>query len=85
MLAKFFGQPVDFLVGPFIEQIGLGQLWEGCFHRGGLFGGALFDALALVCREAGEPLLEDLDVEEGDGKGADAAAGAAEPAGDFTE
>lgn len=82
-MVEFCGQPVDFLVGPLVEQLGLGQLREGCFHRSGLFDGALFDALALVCREAGESLLEDLDVEDGDGKGADAAAGAAESARHF--
>lgn len=85
MLVEFCGQPVDLLIGPGIEQIGLGQLREGCFHRSGLFDGALFDALAVVCREAGQSLLEDLDVEDSDGKGADAAAGAAEPAGHFTK
>ena len=85
MLVEFCGQSVDFLVGPVVEQLGLGQLREGCFHRSGLFDGALFDALALVFREAGESLLEGLDVEDGDGKGADAATGAAELAGHFPQ
>lgn len=85
MLVKFCDQPVDLLIGPGVEQIGLGQLREGCFHRSGLLDRALLDALAVIRREAGKSLLEDLGVEDGDGKGADATAGAAEPTGHFTE
>ena len=84
-MVKLCDQPVDFLIGPIVEQIAVGQLWEGGFHRGGVLDGALFDTMAVVRREAGESLLEGVDVEEGDGKGADAAAGAAESAGNFTE
>jgi hypothetical protein len=47
--------------------------------------GTLFDTMAVIRRKAGESLLEGVDVEEGDGKGADATAGAAESAGNFTE
>jgi hypothetical protein len=83
MIAKFCDQPVDFLIGPIVEQSGLDQLWEGSLHGGGVLDGALFDAMAVIQREAREPLLEAVDVEEGDRKGADATAGAAEPAGNF--
>jgi hypothetical protein len=41
--------------------------------------------MAVIRREAGESLLEGADVEEGDGKGADATAGASGPAGNFTQ
>jgi hypothetical protein len=85
MMVKLCDQPVDLLIGPIVEQIGVGQLWEGGFHCGGMFDGTLFDTMALVRREAGESLLEGMDVEEGNGKGADATAGAAESAGHFTE
>lgn len=68
-----------------VETIGLGQLWKGNFHCGDLFDGALFDAMAVIRREARESLLEGPDVEDGDGKWADATAGAAEPARNFTE
>jgi hypothetical protein len=85
MMVKLCDQPVDVLIGPIVEQVGLGQLWERCLHCGGLFNGALFDSMAVVRREAGESLLEGVDVEESDGKRADAATGAAEPAGHFTE
>ncbi len=85
MMVKLCDQPVDFLIGPIVEQIAVGQLWEGGFHRGGVLDGALFDTMAVVRREVGESLLEGVDVEEGDGKGADATAGAAESAGHFTE
>jgi len=85
MVVKLRDQPVDVLIGPIVEQMGGGQLREGCFHCSGLFDGALFDAMAVIRRKAGESLLEDLDVEEGDGKGADAAAGAAEFAGNFIQ
>jgi hypothetical protein len=42
-----------------------------------VFDGTLFDSLAVIRQETGESLLERVDVEEGDGKGADATAGAA--------
>ncbi len=41
--------------------------------------------MTVARRQAGESLLESVDIEEGDGKGADATAGAAEPAGHFTQ
>ena len=63
----------------------MGQLWECGFHCSGLFDGALFDTMAVIRRKAGESLLEGVDVEEGDWKGADATAGAAESAGNFTQ
>ena len=85
MVVKLCDQPVDLLIGPIVEKIGLGQLWEGDLHCGGMLDGALFDTMAVVRREAGESLLEGVDVEEGDRKGADATAGAAESAGNFTE
>lgn len=47
--------------------------------------GTLFDTMAVIRRKAGESLLEGVDVEEGDGKRADATAGAAESAGNFTQ
>ena len=84
-MVKLCDQPFDLLIGPIVEQIGVGQLWEGGFHRGGVFDGTLFDTMAVIRRKAGESFLEGVDVEEGDGKGADATAGAAEPAGNFTE
>ena len=40
-----------------VEKIGLAQLWKGNFHCGDLFDGALFDAMAVIRREACEPLL----------------------------
>lgn len=85
MMVELCDQPVDLLIGPIVEQIGVDQLWKGGFHRGGVLDGTLFDTMAVVRRETGESLLERVDVEEGDGKGADATAGAAESAGDFTE
>jgi hypothetical protein len=85
MMVKLCGQPVDLLIGPIVEQIGVGQLWEGGLHRGDVLNGTLFDTMAVVRREDGEALLEGVDVEEGDGKGADATAGAAESAGNFTK
>jgi hypothetical protein len=47
--------------------------------------GTLFDTMAVIRRKTGESLLEGEDVEECDRKGTDATAGAAEPAGNFTE
>ena len=85
MMVELCDQPVDLLIGPIVEQTGVGQLWEGGFHRGGVLDGTLFDTMAVVRREAGESLLEGMDVEEGDGKGADATAGAAESAGYFVK
>jgi len=85
MIAKLCDQPVDLLIGPIVEQIGVDQLWEGGLHCGGLFDGTLFDTMAVIRRKAGESLLESVDVEESDRKGADATAGAAESAGNFTE
>ena len=85
MILKLCDQPVDLLIGPIVEKIGLGQLREGGLHCGGVFEGTLFDTMAVIRRKAGESLLESVDVEEGDRKGADATAGAAESAGDFTQ
>jgi len=85
MMVKLLDQPVDLLIGPIVEKIGVGQLWKGGLHCGGVFDGTLFDTMAVIRRKAGESLLEGLDVEEGDGKGADATAGAAESAGNFTQ
>ena len=85
MIVKLCNQPVDVLIGPLVEKIAVGQLREGGFHCGGLFNGPLFYTMAVIRRKAGESLLEGVDVEEGDGKGADATAGAAESAGKFTE
>ena len=82
---KCCDQPVDRLIGPCVEKIGVGELWEGGFHLRGLFNRTLFDTVAVIRRKSGESLLKGVDVEEGDWKGADAAAGAAEPAGNFTE
>ena len=85
MIVKFRDQPVDCVIGPRVEKIGVGELWEGGFHVRGLFKRTLFDTVAVIRRKSGESLLKGVDVEDGDGKGANAAAGAAEPAGDFTE
>ena len=84
-IVKLCDQPVDLLIGPIVEKIGVGQLWGSGLHCGGLFDCTLFDTMAVIRRKAGESLLEGVDVEEGDGKGADATAGAAESAGNFTE
>ena len=84
-IVKLCDQPVDLLIGPIVEKIDVGQLWGSGLHCGGLFDCTLFDTMAVIRRKAGESLLEGVDVEEGDGKGADATAGAAEPAGNFTE
>jgi len=84
-MVKFCDQSVDFLIGPIVEQICAGQLWERGLHGGGLFDGALFDTMAVIRRKTGESLLEGEDVEECDRKGTDATAGAAEFAGNFTQ
>src|SRR2546430_16411527 len=85
MIVKRCNQPVDVLIGPLVETIAVGQLREGGFHCGGLFNGPLFYTMAVIWRKAGESLLEGVDVEEGDGEGSDATAGAAESAGHFTQ
>lgn len=85
MIVKFRNQPVDFPIGPLVEKIGVGELWEGGLHCGGVFHGTLFDTMAVIQRKGGKSLLEGVDIEEGDRKGADAASGAAKSAGNFTE
>jgi hypothetical protein len=85
MMVEFCDQPVDLLIGPIVEKIAVGQLWEGGLHCIGLFDGPLFDTVAVIRRKASESLLEGVDVEEGNGKGADATTGAAKSAGNFTE
>jgi hypothetical protein len=85
MMVKLCDQPVDVLIGPMVEQVGVGQLWKGGLHCGGLFNGALFDTMAVIRWKACESLLESVDVEEGDRKGADATADAAESAGNFIQ
>ncbi len=85
MMVKLCDQPVDLLIGPIVEKIGAGQLWEGGLHCGGVFDGTLFDTMAVIRRKAGESLLEGLDVEEGDWKRTDTTAGTAESTGNFTQ
>ena len=62
MMVKLGDEPVDVSIGPIIYESGLGQLWECGFHGNGLFNGALFDAMAVSWRKAGESLLEGLDI-----------------------
>jgi len=85
MMVKFCGQPVDLLIGPIVERIGAGQLWESCLHCGGMLHSTLFDSTAVIRQEAGKSLLESANIEEGDRKGTDATAGASKSAGNFTE
>ena len=85
LIVKFRDQPVDRLIGPCVKKIGVGEFWEGGFHLRGLFNRTLFNTVAVIRRKSGESFLKGVDVEEGNWKGADAAARAAEPAGDFTE
>ena len=85
MMVKLCDEPVDVSIGPIIYESGPGQLWKCGLHGNGLFNGALFDLMTVIRRKAGESLLEGLGVEEGDRKGADTTAGAAEMAGHFTQ
>ncbi len=85
LMVKLCDQPVDLLIGPIVDQVGVRQLREGCFHCSGLFERLLLDALAVIRLKAGESFSEGLDIEEGDWKGADATAGASEFAGNFTQ
>ena len=85
IVMKLCNQSVDFQIGPIVEQLATGQLWEGGFHCGSLFDSTLLDTQALILREAGQSLLERVDVEEGNGKWTDATVGAAESTGHFTE
>ena len=85
MVLKFRDQLIDLLIGPPVEKTSMGEFRESAFHGSDLFGGTLFDTLASIRREAGESLLKRLNIEESDGKGADAAASAAESAGNLTE
>ena len=84
-MVKFCDQSIDVLIGPIVEQIGVGQLWERCLHCHGLFNGPLFDAMTVVRRQTSESLLEAVGVEKGDGKGSDTTAGATKSARNFTE
>jgi hypothetical protein len=84
MMVKRCHEPIDILIGPVVEQLGVSELWKCRFHCSGLLDGALFDMMAVIRRKASESLLESLDIEEGDWKGADATAGAADSAGNFT-
>ena len=68
-IVKLCDQPVDLLIGPIVEKIGVGQLWGSGLHCGGLFDCTLFDTMTVIRRKAGESLLKGVDVEEGDGKG----------------
>ena len=85
IVVKLCDQPIDLLIRPIVEQIGVGQLWERGFHCNGLFDGTLFDAMAVIRCEVGEAQLESVSVEEGDWERAHATAVTAEPAGNFTE
>jgi hypothetical protein len=85
MRVKLRGQPINLQIGPCVEKMGIGELWEYGLHCSGLFSGTSLDSLASIRRKAGESLLESLDVEKRDGEGTDAAAGATESAGNLTE
>jgi len=84
-MVKFCDQPVDVVIGPMVESIGAGQFWVRGLHCGSLFNRTLFDTMAMIRQEYSESLPKGVDVEECDWKRTDAAAGAAESAGDFTE
>ena len=84
-MVKFCDQPVDVLIGPMVESIGAGQFWVRGLHCSSLFSRTLFDAMAMIRQECSEALPKGVDVEECDWKRSDAAAGAAESAGDFTQ
>src|SRR5687767_13274082 len=85
MMVKFCDQPVDVLIGPMVESIGPGQFWVRGLHCSSLFNRTLFDPIAMIRQECSESLPKGMDVEECDWKRPDAAAGAAESAGDFVE
>ena len=84
-IVKICDEPVDLLIGPSIEKDALGQLWEGSLHGGSLPGGTLDNSLPVIRWQLVQSLLKGLDVEERDRKRADAATGAADPAGNLIE
>jgi hypothetical protein len=63
MIVKLRDQPFDLLVGPTVEQVGLGQLWERSLHCGSLFDSTLFYGTEVIRREDGKSLLEGVNVE----------------------
>ena len=85
MLVKLCHQQVNLLIGPIVDQVGFRQLWEGYFHGSGLFDGALFYALAVIRLKAVESFSKGVDIQEGNGKEADATAGASKFAGHFSQ
>ena len=62
VMVKLCDQSVDVLIGPIVEQMGVGQLWECGLHRRGVFDGPLFDTTAVIRWKAGEALLDGVDV-----------------------
>ena len=55
MVVKLCDHSVDLPIWPIIEQVGVNQLWERGLHGGGLFDGALFDAMAVIQRKRASP------------------------------
>jgi hypothetical protein len=45
---KFRDQSVDLLIGPIVEKLCVGELWEGGFHFRGVVRGTLFDTPAVI-------------------------------------
>jgi hypothetical protein len=53
MMVKLCNQPVDLLIRPIAQQIGVGEFWEGGFHGRGLSDSTLFDAMVVIRWKSG--------------------------------
>jgi hypothetical protein len=78
-------QSIGFPVGKQIDARCLFQRRSGVFEDSRLFGGELLNILPFMLFETGEPFLERLHVEEGDGERSDTTVGTAGAAGDGSE
>ncbi len=63
MMMKLCDYSIDLSIGPIVEQVGVGQLWECGLHCNGMLDGTSFDATAVIRCEGGKSLLKDVNVE----------------------
>lgn len=84
-IMELFDEPVDVIVSPVVERCRPREFRRRRFHRSALRKGPLFDRAPPVRLQLIQTFLQDLRVEAGDREGADAAASAAQPAGELAQ
>ncbi|MDF0642952.1 MAG: hypothetical protein P0111_02890 [Nitrospira sp.] len=78
-------QSIDFGIGELIDERRLSQRRGRDLEDGGLLGGDPLNVLPFMLFESGEPFMESVDIEHGNGERADTTMGTAGSTGDCSE